>query len=48
MSNSEQKIDSLSLITYLPLRIAKGEMDGNNVVTYMMQKSNYNDARKLL
>ena len=33
---SEGVIDSLSLITYLPLRIAKGEMDGNNVVTYMM------------
>lgn len=45
---SEGIIDSLSLITYLPLRIGKGEMDGNNVVTYMMQGSNYNDARKLL
>ena len=45
---SEGVIDSLSLITYLPLRIAKGEMDGNNVVTYMMQESYYNDARKLL
>ena len=45
---SEGVIDSLSLITYLPLRIGKGEMDGNNVVTYMMQGSNYNDARKLL
>ena len=42
---SEGVIDSLSLITYLP---GKGEMDGNNVVTYMMQGSNYNDARKLL
>ena len=41
---SEGVIDSLSLITYLPLRIAKGEMDGNNVVTYMMQGSNYNDC----
>ena len=45
---SEGVIDSLSLITYLPLRIAKGEMDGNNVVTYMMQGSYYNDARKQL
>ena len=45
---SEGVIDSLSLITYLPLRIAKDEMDGNNVVTYMMQGSYYNDARKLL
>lgn len=45
---SEGVIDSLSLITYLPLRIAKGEMDGNNVVTYMMQESNYNGARKQL
>ena len=45
---SEGVIDSLSLITYLPLRIAKGEMDDNNVVTYMMQESYYKDARKLL
>ena len=30
------------------LETGKGEMDGNNVVTYMMQESNYNDARKLL
>ena len=45
---SEGVIDSLSLITYLPLRIGKGEMNGNNVVTYMMQGSNYNDARKQL
>ena len=42
---SEGVIDSLSLITYLPLRIAKGEMDDNNVVTYTVQGSNYNDAR---
>ena len=41
---SEGVIDSLILITYLPLRIAKGEMDGNNVVTYMMQESYYNDC----
>lgn len=41
---SEGVIDSLSLITYLPLRITKGEMDGNNVVTYMMQRSYYNDC----
>ena len=41
---SEGVIDSLSLITYLPLRIAKGEMDSNNVVTYMMQGSCYNDC----
>lgn len=40
----EGVIDSLSLITYLPLRIGKGEMNGNNVVTYMMQGSNYNDC----
>ena len=45
---SEGVIDSLSLITYLPLRIAKGEIDGNNVVTYMMQGSNYDDTRKQL
>ena len=44
----EGVIDSLSLITYLPLRIGKGEMNGNNVVTYMMQGNNYNDARKQL
>ena len=44
----EGVIDSLSLITYLPLRIGKGEMNGNNVVTYMMQGNYYNDARKLL
>lgn len=43
---SEGVIDSLSLITYLPLRIGNGEMDGNNVVTYMMQGSYYKDARK--
>ena len=48
LPRSEGVIDSLSLITYLPLRIAKDEMDGNNVVTYMMQGSYYNDARKLL
>lgn len=48
LSRTEVKIDSLSLITYLPLRIAKGEMDDNNVVTYMMQGSNYDDARKQL
>ena len=41
---SEGVIDSLSLITYLSLRIAKDEMDGNNVVTYMMQGSYYNDC----
>ena len=40
----EGVIDSLSLITYLPLRIGKGEMNGNNVVTYMMQGSNYIDC----
>ena len=28
------------------LEIGKDEMDGNNVVTYMMQGSNYNDTRK--
>ena len=44
----EGVIDSLSLITYLPLRIGKGEMNGNNVVTYMMQGSYYKDARKQL
>ena len=30
------------------LEIGKDEMDGNNVVTYMMQGSNHNDARKQL
>ena len=42
---SEGVIDSLSLITYLPLRIAKGEMDGNNAVgTYIStQSSSYYD-----
>ena len=30
------------------LRISYGEMDDNNAATYMMQGSNYNDARKLL
>ena len=29
------------------LRISYGEMDDNNAATYMMQGSNYNDARKL-
>ena len=45
---SEGVIDCLSLITYLPLRIGNGEMNGNNVVTYMMQGSYYKDARKQL
>ena len=30
------------------LETDKGEMNGNNVVTYMMQGNNYNDARKQL
>ena len=45
---SEGVIDSLSLITHLALRIGKSEMDDNNATTYMMQGSNYNDARKQL
>lgn len=46
LPRSEGVIDSLFLITYLALRIGKGEMDDNNNATYMMQGSNYNDARK--
>lgn len=38
---SEGVIDSLFLITYLALRIGKGEMDDNNNATYMMQGSNF-------
>lgn len=46
LPRSEGVIDSLFLIIYLALRIGKGEMDDNNNTTYMMQGSNYNDARK--
>lgn len=40
LPRSEGVIDSLFLITYLALRIGKGEMDDNNNATY--------DARKQL
>ena len=46
LPRSEGVIDSLCLITYLVLRIGYGEMNGNKAATYMMQGSNYNDARK--
>ena len=46
LPRSEGIIDSLCLVTYLALRIGKGEMDDNNNATYMMQGSNYNDTRK--
>ena len=39
LPRSEGVIDSLFLITYLALRIGKGEMDDNNAATYMMQGS---------
>ena len=48
LPRSEGIIDSLFLITYLALRIGKGEMDDNNAANYMMQGSNYKDARKQL
>lgn len=41
LPRSEGVIDSLFLITYLALRIGKGEMDDNNNATYMMQGSNF-------
>lgn len=41
LPRSEDVIDSLFLITYLALRIGKGEMDDNNNATYMMQGSNF-------
>lgn len=41
LPRSEGVIDSPFLITYLALRIGKGEMDDNNNATYMMQGSNF-------
>lgn len=41
LPRSEGVIDSLFLITYLALRIGKGEMDDNNNATYMMQRKQF-------
>ena len=48
-AHSEWVIQSKTIhLEWAFLEIGKDEMDGNNVVTYMMQGNNYNDARKLL
>ena len=48
LPRSEGLIDSLSLITYLALRIDKGEMDDNNAAIYTMQGSNHNITTRIM